>query len=45
VTGTTSAPGKLEVGVLVPVKGRWRLFIQVRANGKLLTAPFTLDVT
>ena len=44
VTGTTSEPGKLEVGVLVPVAGRWRLFVQVKANGKLLTAPFTLDV-
>jgi hypothetical protein len=44
VTGTTTAPGKLEVGVLVPVAGRWRLFIQVKADGKLLTAPFTLDV-
>lgn len=44
VTGKTEAPGQLEVGVLLPVAGTWRLFIQVRANGKLLTAPFTLDV-
>lgn len=44
VTGKTAAPGELEVGVLLPVSGTWRLFIQVRADGHLLTAPFTLDV-
>ncbi|MDA0182600.1 hypothetical protein OJ997_19980 [Solirubrobacter phytolaccae] len=44
VTGQTGAPGRLSVGVLLPVAGTWRLFIQVRANGKLLTAPFTLTV-
>ena len=44
VTGKTDAPGKLAVGVLLPVAGTWRLFIQVKANGKLLTAPFTLTV-
>lgn len=44
VTGSTGAPGKLSVGVLLPVAGTWRLFIQVKANGHLLTAPFTLTV-
>ena len=44
VTGTASKPGVLQVGVLVPVAGRWRLFVQVRADGHLITAPFTLDV-
>lgn len=44
VTGTTNAPGKLAVGVLLPVAGSWRLFVQVRANGHLITAPFTLTV-
>ena len=44
VTGTSDQPGKLQVGVLVPVAGTWRLFIQVKANGKVLTAPFTLTV-
>ena len=34
-------PGKLRVGVLVPVAGTWRLFLQTRANGRVLTAPFT----
>lgn len=44
VTGTPSGPGELRVGVLVPVPGLWRLFLQFRANGHLLTAPFTLTV-
>jgi hypothetical protein len=44
VTGTSSTPGKLNVGVLVPVAGTWRLFLQCRVNGHVLTAPFTLVV-
>jgi hypothetical protein len=44
VTGTSATPGKLTVGVLVPVSGTWRLFLQIRANGHVLTAPFTLTV-
>jgi hypothetical protein len=44
VTGTSSTPGKLDVGVLVPVAGTWRLFLQCRVNGHVLTAPFTLVV-
>ncbi len=44
VTGTSSTPGKLSVGVLVPVAGTWRLFLQCRVDGHVLTAPFTLRV-
>jgi hypothetical protein len=44
VTGSSSTPGKLDVGVLVPVPGTWRLFLQCRVNGHVLTAPFTLRV-
>jgi hypothetical protein len=44
VTGSSSTPGKLTVGVLVPVAGRWRLFLQCLVNGHVLTAPFTLTV-
>ena len=44
VTGSSSTPGKLTVGVLVPVAGRWRLFLQCKVNGHILTAPFTLTV-
>lgn len=45
VTGTSSKPGELRVGVLLPVAGTWRLFLQTEADGTLLTAPFTLKVT
>jgi hypothetical protein len=44
VTGSSSKPGQLSVGVLVPVPGTWRLFLQCRADGRVLTAPFTLRV-
>ncbi len=44
-TGTSSRPGELRVGVLLPVAGTWRLFLQMEADGTLLTAPFTLTVT
>ena len=44
VAGTSSTPGKLRVGVLVPVPGIWRLFLQTKVNGRVLTAPFTLRV-
>jgi hypothetical protein len=44
VVGTSSAPGELNVGVLLPVAGTWRLFLQCQVNHKILTAPFTLHV-
>jgi hypothetical protein len=44
VTGSSSTPGKLTVGVLVPVPGTWVLFLQCQVNGHVLTAPFTLKV-
>ncbi len=44
VTGSSTTPGKLTVGVLVPVPGMWRLFLQCQVNGHILTAPFTLEV-
>jgi hypothetical protein len=44
VTGSSSTPGKLTVGVLVPVAGVWRLFLQCKVDGHILTAPFTLVV-
>jgi hypothetical protein len=44
VTGSSSTPGTLTVGVLVPAPGTWRLFIQCRVDGHVLTAPFTLLV-
>jgi hypothetical protein len=44
VTGTADAPGKLSVGVLLPEQGIWRLFVQFRSGGRIVTAPFTLRV-
>jgi len=45
VTGSSATPGKLDVGVLVPVSGTWRLFLQCKLGGKVVTAPFTLHVS
>ena len=44
ITGSSTAPGTLKVGVLLPLSGTWRLFLQTRADGKAITAPFTLKV-
>jgi hypothetical protein len=44
VVGSSTKPGVLRVGVLVPVAGTWRLFLQTKVNGHVLTAPFTLPV-
>jgi hypothetical protein len=44
VTGRQTRPGRLRVGVLLPVGGTWRLFVQCRVDGRVLTAPFTLNV-
>ena len=34
-TGHSTKPGRLELGVLLPATGRWRLFLQVTHRGKL----------
>ena len=44
ISGSSSAPGKLTLGVLLPVPGTWRLFVQLKLHGRVVTAPFTLDV-
>lgn len=44
VTGTQTKPGVLRVGVLLPTSGTWRLFLQSKPDGRVLTAPFTLNV-
>ncbi|MEA2161770.1 MAG: hypothetical protein QOD66_4150 [Solirubrobacteraceae bacterium] len=45
VSGRATAPGKLTLGVLLPVPGTWRLFLQMKLNGQIVTAPFTLKVS
>jgi hypothetical protein len=44
VKGTSTTPGKLTIGVLVPEPGTWRLFLQLKLGGLVTTAPFTLVV-
>jgi hypothetical protein len=44
VTGSSTTPGRLNIGVLVPAPGIWRLFLQFQTDGHILTAPFTLTV-
>jgi hypothetical protein len=44
VTGSSSAPGELNVGVLLPEPGTWRMFLLTYIHGHQLTAPFTLNV-
>jgi hypothetical protein len=44
VSGHSSAPGKLTVGVLLPEPGTWRLFLQMKLGGRIITAPYTLKV-
>lgn len=44
VVGRPAGPGKLNVGVLLPVAGVWRLFLQFQDQGRIISAPFTLTV-
>jgi hypothetical protein len=45
ITGTSSTAGKLTLGVLLPVPGTWELFLQLLAGGRVLTVPYTLNVS
>ena len=42
VTGRSSAPGKLTIGVLLPTGGTWKLFLQAKPDGRLVTVPYVL---
>jgi hypothetical protein len=44
ISGRSTAPGKLTIGVLVPEPGTWRLFLQMKLAGQIITAPYTLQV-
>jgi hypothetical protein len=44
ISGSSTAPGKLTLGVLLPVPGTWELFLQMKLGGHVLTVPYTLDV-
>ena len=45
VTGSSSVPGILHVGVLLPEPGRWRLFLLTYIRGRHIVTPITLDAT
>jgi hypothetical protein len=45
VTGHSTAPGKLTVGVLLVAPGTWRLFLQMKVAGRVISAPYTLTVS
>jgi hypothetical protein len=45
ITGRSSSPGKLTIGVLVPTPGTWKLFLQSQPNGHLITVPYVLKVS
>lgn len=42
VTGRSAAPGKLTIGILLPSAGTWRLFLQAKPDGRLVTVPYVL---
>jgi hypothetical protein len=44
ISGRSTTPGKLTLGVLLPVPGTWRLFLQMKLGGRVVTAPYTLKV-
>ena len=44
IAGSSTKPGVMHVGVLPPEVGVWRLFLQFKIHGRVLTAPFTLTV-
>ena len=44
IAGKSTTPGKLTLGVLLPEPGTWRLFLQMKLGGKVVTAPYTLKV-
>jgi hypothetical protein len=44
IRGSSAAPGKITIGVLLALPGTWRLFLQMKFHGRIVTAPFTLKV-
>ncbi len=44
VKGTSTKPGVLRAGILLPSSGTWELFLQFKTNGKIITVPYTVKV-
>ncbi len=45
VTGSSSQPGLMHVGVLLPEPGTWRMFLLTYIHGHHITTPFTLKAS
>jgi hypothetical protein len=45
VNGTSTSPGQLRVGVLLPEPGTWRLFLLTYVGGRHLVTTYTLNVS
>jgi hypothetical protein len=44
LASNATTTGHLNIGVLLPVAGTWRLFLQFKPGAHVITAPFTLHV-
>ena len=44
IVGKADKPGVLTVGTLLPTAGKWKLFLQTKIDGKVVTVPYTLNV-
>jgi hypothetical protein len=44
ISGKSTAAGELTVGTLLPTRGTWKLFMQMRPDGKFVTVPYVLQV-
>ncbi|HZU40054.1 MAG TPA: hypothetical protein VE992_03330 [Solirubrobacteraceae bacterium] len=44
ISGRSSTPGRMTLGVLLPVPGTWELFLQMLLGGHVVTVPYTLQV-
>lgn len=44
VAGRSNAPGKLTAGIFLPTAGTWKMFLQARPNGRLVSVPYVLQV-
>jgi len=45
VVGKSTKPGELSVGTLLPSAGTWKLFLQTKVNGDVVTVPYTLEAS
>jgi hypothetical protein len=44
INASSTKPGVLHAGILLPASGTWELFLQFKSNGQIVTVPYTLRV-